>query len=642
MAALMDRNFLDYASYVICERAIPNLTDGLKPVQRRILYSLWQKYDKRFVKVASVVGHTMQYHPHGDASIGDALVNLANRGFLIEKQGNFGNMHTGDSAAAARYIECRLSPIAVEELFDDELTRFIPSYDGRNMEPVELPCKLPLLLLLGAEGIAVGMSTRILPHNFKELLEAQIAILKGESFTLLPDFQQGGIMDPRDYDNGNGTLRVRARIEHRDPEHVFITELPYGTNTESLIASIEDAVGIRNLPILSINNYTSEKVEIELVLKPGADLAKLDKKLFAFTNCEVILNSSIIVLKDRRPVQMTAEAVLRENTSRLLELLKLDLIRNKNRLMDQLHARTLRRIFVEERIYQSLESCTSIEQMHSVVRAGIKPFEVEFLRDVSDEDVETLLSIRMKQISEWDMDNVHKKIRKNLAEIDQIDKRLKSLKSYTLRKLRGLLKMFNEGRRTSVASFAETKRRDLTAGDVKVVYERESGYLGFNVKGDQVLACSPYDKVVVVWRDGRCKSIKPPDKLFVDSDVVYFGISKTTLILTIIYRLGDFTFLKRFRFSGAVLDRIYRCVPRGAVILHVSIGTPEKLYVKYKKYPGILIEQQYFMPAEIPLKQVQGPGTQMTSKEIECFAVEKPGWWDDAIDPPKGVFLDMF
>jgi topoisomerase-4 subunit A len=332
----VDRGFLDYASYVIRDRAIPNLADGLKPVQRRILWALHEKDDGRFIKVANVVGHTMQYHPHGDASIGDALVVLANKRYLIEGQGNFGNIFTGDPAAAPRYIECRLTELARTELINDEITDFVPSYDGRNKEPVTLPCKLPLTLMLGTEGIAVGLAARILPHNFPELIEAQIAILKKQPFKCLPDFPTGGLMDARDYQDGKGSVKVRARIKVKDESTVLITEIPPTTTTDSLIASIEDATRKGKLKVKSINDFTSENVEIEIKCPAGVDAEKMVDALYAFTDCETTISSRIVVIKKNRPVELTVSEVLRENTGQLVAILKRELdLREKH-----LHRRT--------------------------------------------------------------------------------------------------------------------------------------------------------------------------------------------------------------------------------------------------------------------------------------------------------------
>src|SRR5438552_545237 len=384
----VDRGFLDYASYVIRDRAIPNLADGLKPVQRRILWALHTMDDGRFMKVANVVGHTLQYHPHGDASIGDALVVLANKRYLIEGQGNYGNIFTGDPPAAPRYIECRLTELARNEIFNDEITDFVPSYDGRNKEPVTLPSKLPLLLMLGTEGIAVGMSSRILPHNFPELLEAQIAILKKQPFKCLPDFATGGLMDARDYQDGKGSVKVRAKIKARDESTVVIKEIPPTTTTESLIASIEDAVQKGKLKVKSINDFTSEDVEIEIKCPAGVDPEKLIDALYAFTDCEVSLASRIIVIKDNRPVELTVSEVLRENTGQLVAVLKRELELREQKLQDELHYRTLERIFIEERIYKLIEKCKTSEAVTKAVYEGFKPFKRQLVREITDPDVE--------------------------------------------------------------------------------------------------------------------------------------------------------------------------------------------------------------------------------------------------------------
>src|SRR6202142_1581888 len=368
----VDRGFLEYASYVIRDRAIPNLADGLKPVQRRILWALHEKDDGRFIKVANVVGHTMQYHPHGDASIGDALVVLANKRYLIEGQGNFGNIFTGDPAAAPRYIECRVTELARTEIFNDEITGFIPSYDGRNKEPVSLPCKLPLTLMLGTEGIAVGLSARILPHNFPELLEAQIAILKKQPFKCLPDFMTGGLMDARDYSDGKGSVKVRAKIKTKDESTVVIKEIPPTTTTDSLIASIEDAVQKGKLKVKSINDFTSENVEIEIKCPAGVDAEKLVDALYAFTDCEISITSRIVVIKENRPVELTVSEVLRENTEQLVVILK-----------RELHYRTLERIFIEERIYKLIEKCKTADAIIAAVFEGFKPFKKQLVRELA-------------------------------------------------------------------------------------------------------------------------------------------------------------------------------------------------------------------------------------------------------------------
>src|SRR5262245_24649808 len=379
----VDTGFLQYASYVIRDRAIPNLTDGLKPVQRRILWSLHEKDDGRFIKVATIGGHCAQYHPHGEAAINDALVVLTNKRYLIEGQGNFGNIYTGDPPAAPRYIEVRLTDLARTELFNDDLTEFVPSYDGRNQEPVALPAKLPLLLMLGTEGIAVGMACRILPHNFPELLEAQIAILKKQSFKLLPDFQTGGLMDAREYADGKGSVKVRAKIKAKDESTVVIKEIPPTTTTESLIASIEDAARKGKIKIKSINDFTAEEAEIEIKAPPGVSAEQLVDALYAFTNCELAISSRVVVIRQNRPVEMTVSEVLRENTTQLVAILKRELELKEKKLHDELHFRTLERIFIEERIYKKIEQCRTNEAVIAAVVNGFRPFAKELVRELS-------------------------------------------------------------------------------------------------------------------------------------------------------------------------------------------------------------------------------------------------------------------
>ncbi|MEM7394094.1 MAG: DNA gyrase subunit A, partial [Verrucomicrobiota bacterium] len=380
---LIDDNFLQYASYVIRDRAIPDLEDGLKPVQRRILYSLKENDDGKFIKVANIVGHTMQYHPHGDASIADALVNLANKQFFIEGQGNFGNIFTGDPAAASRYIECRLTDMARNHLFNEELTQFVPSYDGRRKEPVTLPAKVPVLLMQGAEGIAVGLSTKILPHNFKELIEAQIAILKKQPFEVFPDFIQGGLMDVSEYDKGKGKVRVRAVIEQKDEKRLVVKEIPYGATTEALIASVETAAKKKKINIKSIQDYTAERVEIEITLGANQHPKKTIDALYAFTQCEMSFTSRVVVIENNRPVEMSVDEVLRYNTKRLVDLLKAELEVEKRKLEDELHRKTLIQIFVENRIYKRIEECKTFDEVKEAVRDGVNEHRHLLRRDVT-------------------------------------------------------------------------------------------------------------------------------------------------------------------------------------------------------------------------------------------------------------------
>src|SRR5580698_3574133 len=478
----VDRGFLDYASYVIRDRAIPNLSDGLKPVQRRILWALHEKDDGRFIKVANVNGATMQYHPHGDASIGDALVVLANKRYLIEGQGNFGNIYTGDPAAAPRYIECRLTELARAEVFNDSITDFVSSYDGRNREPVTLPCKLPLTLMLGTEGIAVGLSARILPHNFPELLEAQIAILKKQPFKCLPDFPTGGLMDARDYQDGKGTVKVRAKIKAKDESTVLIKEIPPTTTTEGLMASSEDAAQKGKLKVKAINDFTAENGEIEIKCPAGVDAEKLIDALYAFTDCEVSIASRIIVIKDNRPVELTVSEVLRENTEQVVDILKRELELRGKQLLDDLHYRTLERIFIEECIYKLIEKCKTNEAVLAAVYDGFKPFKKELVREIVDADVERLLQVRIRRISLFDINKHREEMEKTKADLEETRKNLKNLTKYVIGHLEALLEKYGPQYprlTTKSARHEEVDAKAVAFKSFKVAYDRESGYVGY-------------------------------------------------------------------------------------------------------------------------------------------------------------------
>ena len=532
----VDTGFLEYASYVIRDRAIPNLADGLKPVQRRILWALHEKDDGRFIKVANVVGHTMQYHPHGDASIGDALVVLANKRYLIEGQGNYGNIFTGDPAAASRYIECRLTELARTEVFNDSITDFIPSYDGRNKEPVTLPCKLPLTLMLGAEGIAVGLAARILPHNFPELLEAQIAILKKQPFKCLPDFNTGGLMDARDYQDGKGSVKVRAKIKTKDESTVVIKEIPPTTTTESLIASIEDAVQKGKLKVKSINDFTSEDVEIEIRCHAGVDAEKMIDALYAFTDCEVSIASRIVVIKDNRPVELTVSEILRENTEQLVAILKRELELRERQLLDELHYRTLERIFIEERIYKLIEKCKTNEAVLASVYDGFKPFKKELIRDIVDADVEKLLQVRIRRISLFDINKHREEMEKTKAELAETLKNLKGLTKCVIGHLEALLEKYGKvypRLTTKSARHEEVDVKAVAFKSFKVAYDRETGYVGYKVSGDEFkLDCTKFDKVLLVFKDGTYKVSELPEKMFVGQELFYCGLPDRGKVFT--------------------------------------------------------------------------------------------------------------
>ncbi|MBP8303215.1 MAG: DNA topoisomerase IV subunit A [Phycisphaerae bacterium] len=640
---MMDYNFLQYASYVICERAIPNVADGLKPVQRRILHALHERDDGRFVKVANVVGQTMQYHPHGDASIGEALVTLANKRYLIEGQGNFGNVFTGDAAAAPRYIECRLTDLAREHLFNDELTEMIPSYDGRKQEPVTLPSKLPLLLMLGAEGIAVGLSTSILPHNFIELLEAQIQIIQEKRaaparINVLPDFQTGGTMDVSEYDKGFGKVKVRARIEKKDANRLILRELPYAQTTESVIDSIEDAVKRKKVPVRAINDFTAEHVEIELILSQGADQDKAIKALYAFTRCETSVASRIIVIHNRRPVEMNTEQVLRENTRQLLDLLQKELELKRHKLLEALQAKTLIQIFVENRIYKRIEECKTYEAVVAAVFKGLEPFRRKLRRDVTQEDVEMLLEVRIKRISRFDIDKNRKDIEEILDELARVEKYLKHPKAYAVSYLQAIIAKHKKAfpRLTQTGTLKALDVRTLTANELTICIDREKGFLGHDVKGEELLKCSSLDKLLIVKADGTFTVMPPPETVYVGDGLVWCGLYQRELAFTAVYSERKGTYLKRFEIGGAIMNRDYPYIPEGASLECCAPGTPELIYVKYKPAKGLRILQQTFKPEQVAIKGLKAKGRQLSTKAVARADTTPGRWWDKSIKSPMG------
>lgn len=615
---LINENFIQYASYVIRDRAIPQLEDGLKPVQRRILHALYEKDDGRFNKVANIVGHCMQYHPHGDASIEDALVNLTNRSYLIEGQGNFGNVLTGDPAAASRYIECRLTELARNEIFNPKLTEYVPSYDGRNREPLLLPAKLPLLLMLGSEGIAVGLSTRILPHNFIELLKAQVAVLQDKRFRLLPDFPQGGLMDPSDYNKGNGKIKVRARIEKRDNNRLVVRELPFGTTTETLIASIEDAARKKKIKIRSISDFTAANVEIVITLSPGEDQEKAIAALYHFSQCEMTIHSNLIVIRGDRPVQMDVDQVIRTNTDQLVHLLKRELEISESEHEDELHRKSLIQLFIEHRIYKKIEDCETYEAVQKAVLRGLTPYRQQLVRDIAPEDVEMLLALPIKRISKFDLQkNIEEKAR-IVQELKEIRKNLRRLIPFTIAYLEELITKYGRTykRRTKLTEAEAIDVRELTAEELPIVYDQERGFLGSEVKGEAAFRCSPLDRLMLVWENGRYQMIPPPERVFVDKDLLYFGIYDRDRIFTVVYSTSKATFLKRFAFGGAIMNRDYSCTQEGAKIRFITDKPIKELRLKYRHTKGARIDEQTFAASDIIVRGPKARGLQVTKRTV--------------------------
>ena len=674
MRELYDFNFRQYSAYVICSRAIPAIEDGLKPVQRRIMHSLWEKDDGRYTKVANIVGHAMQYHPHGDASIGDAIVVLANKlwgegkGYLIDGQGNYGSLYTGMPHAATRYIECRLTDLARKEVFNRKTTTFVPNYDGRKEEPVYLPAKIPLLLMMGADGIAVGLSTAILPHNFIELLEAEIAIIQKKPFEIFPDFQLGGIMDVSEYQDGLGKVKVRARIEPEDKSRLVITELPWGETTDSLSASIEDAIKKKKVQIRKIHDLTSESVRIELELQAGASQEKTMTALYAFTNCEKSIASRPIVLDDGRPRLMSVSDILRKNVDRLMVLTRREQEIRLQELDDLFHARTLDRIFIEERIYKRIEKEKTLDGVFKTVIEGFKPFRAELRRDVVDEDVERLLKIPIRRISQFDIDKNREEIANIRKEEAQVEDNLVHLRAFVVKYLKSLIKEYSKRypRCTKVAkgAFKQVDVKAITASELTIKWDRENHYIGSGLRGgDELFKCSSLDELILVWKDGRFKKVQPEDKIFVDKDllaVMRYDQEKDreTRDFTCVYEEGGygFSYIKRFRFGGLIRNKDYRLAPEKpkSKILFFQEGCPDTIYVKYKPAKGQRINQQYFLPKEqvqrvnadtreledqdvVAIRGAGAKGKQLTTKQIARISASKGSWWDAEESPSKGV-----
>ena len=665
---LYDFNFREYSAYVICNRAIPSVEDGLKPVQRRILHSLWEKDDGRFNKVANIVGHAMQYHPHGDASIGDALVVLANKlwgkgkGYLIDGQGNFGDLFTGMPAAAPRYIECRLAELARNEVFNPKTTEFTSSYDGRNKEPVLLPAKIPLLLMLGADGIAVGLSTAILPHNFIELLEAEIALIQKKPFTLYPDFQLGGLMDVSEYEDGLGKVKVRAVVESRDKNKLVITQLPWGETTDSISASIEEAIKKKKLQVRKIHDLTSSEVQIELELQAGASQEKTKSALFAFTTCEKSIASRPIVLDAGRPRAMSVTQILEKNVERLMFLVRREQEIRLAELDDLFHARTLDRIFIEERIYKRIEKERTYEGVQKAVIDGFRPFRAELRRDVTLDDVERLLQIKIRRISQFDIDKNRQEIENVLKEEEQVKDNLAHLRAFVVKYLRGLVKQYAKRypRCTKIVqgAFREVDVRAITASELTIRYDKENHFVGSGLRGgDELFKCSSLDRLVFVWKDGRYKMAPPSDKIFVDKDlleVFLFNPEKDRdREFFCVYEepLYGFSYVKRFTFGGMINNKEYRLAPEKSKVLLFDEGCPEQLYVKFKPAKNQKIHQMMFQPLEMvdkgggekrPVVEVRGAsarGIQLTTKAIARISATKGAWWDDAETAARGVLL---
>ncbi len=623
---LYDVNFLEYASYVIKERAIPHLDDGLKPVQRRILHTLHEMDDGKYHKVANIVGQCMKYHPHGDASIYEALVVLANKDLLIERQGNFGNIYTGDVAAAARYIECRLLPLAREALFAPEITRYEPSYDGRNQEPVTLPAKIPVLLIHGAEGIAVGMATKVLPHNFAELLDAQIACLQGKKFQVYPDLPTGGFIDVSEYADGNGKVLVRARLDTSDPKRIVVREIPFGTTTESLIASIEDAARRGDIKIAGISDFTAESVEIEIRLPRGVYTEEVVDGLYAFTDCQVSIAASLTLIRDNRPAIMSATDVIKANTERLVKILTDELKLEERKLKDRLHAKTLEQIFIEHRVYKAIEDKTTPEAVVAAVKNGLARYGDEIKREVTDEDIDTLLKIPIRRISLYDINRAQEEMREIQKRLREVRKNLGQIVEYAISFLRGIREKYakQRPRRSEIVTLKKVDVREAARRNLKLRYDRKGGYLGTDVSGDVLFDVSPYDRILVMRRTGTYQIVDAPDKLFVDTGMLYCDFVDPDRIYTAAYKdkKNGVPCIKRFQIEKYVPNRTYEFVPEGSTHVRLETGVAVRVHVDYKPAPRVRILEEDFRAEDYPIRGFKAGGLKLARRECKGITLE--------------------
>jgi topoisomerase-4 subunit A len=627
---LFDRNFLEYASYVIKDRAIPDLEDGLKPVQRRIVHTLLERDDGKFHKVANIVGECMKYHPHGDASIGSALVVLANKEYFIDRQGNFGNIYTGDQASAARYIECRITPFAKDVFYNPKLTTYVDSYDGRNREPVLFPAKIPVVLVMGAEGIAVGMSTKILPHNIIEVMEAVKLCLQGKRFQLFPDFPTGGLLDVSDYRDGNGKVLVRAKLDTSDPKRIVIRELPFGSTTESIMDSIESAAKTGRIKIQSINDFTTENVEIEIKLARGVYSEETVDALFAFTECEQSISVNLLVIKNNLPVVMTVTEIIKHHAGQLVKILTKELEIEKRELQDKLHLRTLERIFIEERIYKGIEKMKTAEGVEKAVLDGFKPFMKEVgPRGISHDDVEHLLRIPIRRISLYDINKARNEMQEIAARIKEINGHLKSIVAYALNYLDGLITKIKNNeevgrgrRKTKVGTFEKVDVKEVVKKDLELKYDRKTGYLGTAVSGDVAAEVSPFDRIITIRNNGSWFVADLPEKSFVGPDAWYIAVADKEVLLntifTIIYKEAEsgLPYIKRCVIEGWIMNKEYSLVPEGAVVLHIDTRPKFVFTAVYKPKPRLKVLREDFKAQNFAVKGLKANGVRLSNKEI--------------------------
>ena len=638
----MEKSYIDYAMSVIASRALPDVRDGLKPVQRRILHSMKRLDDGRYNKVANIVGHTMQFHPHGDASIGDALVQLGQKDLLIDCQGNWGNILTGDGAAAPRYIEARLSKFALDVVFNPKTTQWKPSYDGRNKEPITLPVKFPLLLAQGVEGIAVGLSSKILPHNFNEILDAAIAYLRNEPFELFPDFQTGGFIDVTRYNDGErgGSVKVRAKVEKRDNRTLAITEIPYGKTTSTLIDSILKALEKGKIKIRKVDDNTAQHAEILVHLIPGTSSDKAIDALYAFTDCEVSISPNCCVICDSKPHFLTVSDVLRRSVDNTVRLLGEELSIQKHELEETLHFASLEKIFIEERIYKdkAFEDSTSMDIAVAHIDKRIEPFKPSFVREVTREDILKLMEIKMGRILKFNSEKAEEQIAAIKTDIEEIENHLAHIVDYTIRWYEALKSKYgkNYPRRTVIRSFDTIEATKVVEANEKLYINREEGFMGTGLKKDEFICnCSDIDDIIIFYKDGKYKVVRVSEKMFIGKNVLYINVFKkndTRTIYNVIYRDGKdgLHYIKRFAVTGVTRDKEYDLTqgkPGSRVVWFTANpnGEAEILKITFKPKPRLkclFIDKDF---SDIAIKGRQSMGNIVTKNEIHKISLKEKG-----------------
>lgn len=670
LSGMYENWFLDYASYVILERAVPDIDDGLKPVQRRLMHSMKDLDDGRYNKVANIIGHTMKYHPHGDASIGDALVQLGQKDLLVDTQGNWGNVLTGDRAAAPRYIEARLSKFALDILFNEKTTNWKLSYDGRNKEPMCLPVKFPLLLAQGVEGIAVGLASKILPHNFVELIDASISYLRDKGFELYPDFLTGGHADFSKYNDGirGGKVRVRAKISQKDKKTLVISEIPFGTTTTNLIESILVANDKGKIKIKKIDDNTARNVEILIYLSAGVSPDQTIDALYAFTNCEVSISPNSCVIQEGKPVFLGVREMLKRSADNTVLLLKNELEIRKEELLEHWHFASLERIFIEERIYRNIEKCTTWEAVIKTIDDGLTPFKDNFKREITKDDIIRLTEIKIKRISKFSSFKADELISRIESEIEEVDNHLNHLVDFTINYYKQIKKKYSKGkeRKTEIRNFDTIRANMVAAANQRLYINREEGFIGTGLKKDEfVCECSDIDDVIAFKADGTFIVNKVANKVFIGKDIIHVDVFKKNddrTIYNMIYRDGTRgnTFVKRFAVLGVTRDKEYNLTKGtdGSKVMYFTAnpnGEAEilKIYLRPKARLKKLSFDYDF--SELAIKGRNSKGNTLTKHSIKSIIIREEGvstlgardiWYDDIVKrlntDERGKYLGAF